>query len=60
MRVKSPRIKRVAGLFVAAALAAAMLTGLAQPALAVEPVEITYGYHPYLTGGWSGVVIKQM
>jgi hypothetical protein len=60
MRVKSPRIKRVAGLFVAAALTAAMLTGLAQPTLAVEPVEITYGYHPYWTGGWSGVVIKQM
>lgn len=26
---------------------------------AAEPVEITYGYHPYWTGGWTGVVIKQ-
>lgn len=60
MRLKSPRIKRVASLFAAVALAAAMLTGLAQPTLAAEPVEITYGYHPYWTGGWTGVVIKQM
>lgn len=29
------------------------------PAQAAEPVHITYGYHPYWTGGWSGVVIKQ-
>lgn len=29
------------------------------PASAAEPVEITYGYHPYWTGGWTGVVIKQ-
>lgn len=28
-------------------------------AFAADPVEITYGYHPYWTGGWSGVVIKQ-
>lgn len=60
MRLKSPRIKRVASLFAAVALAAAMLTGLAQPVQAAEPVEITYGYHPYWTGGWTGVVIKQM
>jgi NitT/TauT family transport system substrate-binding protein len=26
---------------------------------AAEPVHITYGYHPYWTGGWTGVVIKQ-
>lgn len=26
---------------------------------AAEPVHITYGYHPYWTGGWSGVVIKK-
>ncbi len=26
---------------------------------AAEPVNITYGYHPYWTGGWTGVVIKQ-
>jgi NitT/TauT family transport system substrate-binding protein len=29
------------------------------PVMAAEPVEITYGYHPYWTGGWTGVVIKQ-
>lgn len=28
------------------------------PAAAAEPVNITYGYHPYWTGGWSGVIIK--
>jgi ABC-type nitrate/sulfonate/bicarbonate transport system substrate-binding protein len=28
-------------------------------ASAAKPVEITYGYHPYWTGGWTGVVIKQ-
>ncbi|BEQ16095.1 ABC transporter substrate-binding protein [Desulfoferula mesophila] len=47
----------VAGLLLfSAALVGAGLT----PAQAAEPVEITYGYHPYWTGGWSGVVIKQM
>ena len=25
---------------------------------AAEPVDITYGYHPYWTGGWNGVIIK--
>ena len=25
---------------------------------AAEPVKITYGYHPYWTGGWNGVIIK--
>lgn len=25
---------------------------------AAEPVHITYGYHPYWTGGWYGVIIK--
>lgn len=27
-------------------------------ATAAEPVRITYGYHPYWTGGWNGVIIK--
>jgi len=27
-------------------------------AAAAEPVNITYGYHPYWTGGWNGVIIK--
>ncbi len=25
---------------------------------AAGPVRITYGYHPYWTGGWTGIVIK--
>lgn len=36
----------------------ALATALAVPAVAAEPVDITYGYHPYWTGGWNGVVIK--
>jgi NitT/TauT family transport system substrate-binding protein len=28
-------------------------------ATAAEPVHITYGYHPYWTGGWNGVIIKE-
>lgn len=28
------------------------------PAVAADPVKITYGYHPYWTGGWNGVIIK--
>ena len=39
-------------LFVAALCCAAGL------ATAAEPVNITYGYHPYWTGGWNGVIIK--
>lgn len=27
-------------------------------AYAADPVHITYGYHPYWTGGWNGVIIK--
>ena len=27
-------------------------------ARAAEPVDIVYGYHPYWTGGWNGVIIK--
>ncbi|MCB2227999.1 MAG: ABC transporter substrate-binding protein [Desulfarculaceae bacterium] len=55
------RLGKVAalGAGVALLLAALMAVGGA-PAQAAEPVEITYGYHPYWTGGWSGVVIKQM
>ena len=40
----------------AAAVAAAMMTCAAVQA--ADPVIITYGYHPYWTGGWSGVIIK--
>ena len=28
------------------------------PARAADAVDITYGYHPYWTGGWNGVIIK--
>lgn len=31
---------------------------LFQLALAAEPVHITYGYHPYWTGAWYGVILK--
>jgi NitT/TauT family transport system substrate-binding protein len=27
-------------------------------AMTAEPARITYGYHPYWTGGWNGVIIK--
>jgi len=41
-------------------LGAALLTGMlsGQPAVAAEPVHITYGYHPYWTGAWYGVILK--
>ena len=32
--------------------------GFWSPSVASGPVNITYGYHPYWTGGWTGVVIK--
>lgn len=38
----------------------ATMIGAANPAGASPPVHITYGYHPYWTGGWNGVVIKRM
>ena len=31
---------------------------LGQPAMAAEAVDITYGYHPYWTGAWYGVILK--
>lgn len=31
---------------------------LATATYAADPVNITYGYHPYWTGGWNGVIIK--
>lgn len=49
--------KRISsGLVLAAVLAAGIL--LKQPAMAAGPVEITYGYHPYWTGAWYGVILK--
>lgn len=32
--------------------------GTGSLAQAANPVNITYGYHPYWTGGWNGVIIK--
>ncbi|WP_333839960.1 ABC transporter substrate-binding protein [Pelomicrobium sp.] len=29
-----------------------------QAAMGAEPVHITYGYHPYWTGAWYGVILK--
>lgn len=34
------------------------LTAFVSTASASEAVDITYGYHPYWTGGWNGVIIK--
>jgi NitT/TauT family transport system substrate-binding protein len=31
---------------------------LSATVFAAEAVHITYGYHPYWTGGWNGVIIK--
>jgi len=44
-----------------ASLLAALLAvaGVACPAPAAEPVQITYGYHPYWTGAWYGVILKE-
>jgi len=48
---------RTARHLIAAAACAAGILG-ASAARAAEPVDITYGYHPYWTGGWAGVIIK--
>ncbi|MEW5911583.1 MAG: ABC transporter substrate-binding protein [Thermodesulfobacteriota bacterium] len=54
------RIAKWMGIAAGLMLLAGAVLGAAQaPAQAAEPVHITYGYHPYWTGGWSGVVIKQ-
>ncbi|MEW5965233.1 MAG: ABC transporter substrate-binding protein [Pseudomonadota bacterium] len=42
--------------YVLAAVASAVLG--AGAAKSAGPVDITYGYHPYWTGGWNGVIIK--
>ncbi len=54
------RIAKWAGLTAGVLMMSAAVIGLGPlPVKAAEPVHITYGYHPYWTGGWSGVVIKQ-
>lgn len=42
-------------LMLGSAIIIALMAGFAT---AAEPVHITYGYHPYWTGGWNGVIIK--
>lgn len=42
----------------ACSLVAGLLIGGSAPTRAEEAVDITYGYHPYWTGGWNGVIIK--
>lgn len=54
------RLGKVAALGAGVALLLAALMAMSgAPARAEGPAEITYGYHPYWTGGWTGVVIKQ-
>ena len=36
------------------------VAAFAAPAMAAEPVQIVYGYHPYWTGAWYGVILKKM
>jgi len=49
-----------AGSFRSALLGALLaVAALVQSAAAVEPVNITYGYHPYWTGAWYGVILKK-
>lgn len=39
--------------------AIALGVGAGGTALAAQPVDITYGYHPYWTGAWYGVIVKK-
>jgi len=58
---KFSHLAKVTGIVAGLLMFSAAVIGLGTaPVQAAEPVEITYGYHPYWTGGWSGVVIKQM
>jgi ABC-type nitrate/sulfonate/bicarbonate transport system substrate-binding protein len=47
------RLKLILGALLAGALFGGVATARAE-----GPANITYGYHPYWVGGWSGVVIK--
>ncbi|GBE34587.1 taurine-binding periplasmic protein precursor [bacterium BMS3Bbin06] len=54
-------MKKLSYCLVALSCLALILTmgfGSHSKAEAADAVHITYGYHPYWTGGWSGVVIK--
>jgi sulfonate transport system substrate-binding protein len=60
MTKKFSRMVKLVGLAAGMLVLSAAIIGLGPlPVQAAEPVHITYGYHPYWTGGWSGVVIKQ-
>ncbi|MBI3716939.1 MAG: nitrate ABC transporter substrate-binding protein, partial [Betaproteobacteria bacterium] len=48
-------IKAVMGLLLGAVAAGVVSSG---SAYAAQPVDITYGYHPYWTGAWYGVILK--
>ena len=39
-------------------IAGLMLSLFSSSLIAADAVDITYGYHPYWTGGWNGVIIK--
>ena len=52
--MKTKTIRRV---MLGVVLAAGMQLNL--PTMAAEPVDITYGYHPYWTGAWYGVILKK-
>lgn len=39
--------------------AMAVAAGTGGTAVAAQPVDITYGYHPYWTGAWYGVILKK-
>lgn len=51
-------MKWVSKLLAHGLMAGLLIVGQAA-ARAEEPAHITYGYHPYWTGGWSGVIIKE-
>lgn len=55
-RIGSLRRLTRGGVMSGVMLLAGMLLG--QPVMAAEPVHITYGYHPYWTGAWYGVILK--
>jgi len=44
--------------FIRKIMAATTLMLFSGVLFAAEAVDITYGYHPYWTGGWNGVIIK--
>ncbi len=47
------KVRRYLGWFLATVVVAGSMQVRAEDA-----VDITYGYHPYWTGGWNGVIIK--